>query len=157
MKKVGQLDIQLIGGTDVLFTRHFKASPQFLFEAHTKPDLVKRWLLGPPGWDFSVCEIDLRVGGKWRFVRTNPEHGSFEMGGEFLEIDTPRKLSNSEISEDASSVQVITFDEQGGGTLMSQRNTFASFEAREAALATGMADGMEACYVYLEAMLAEAG
>ena len=156
MQKVGQLDVQLIGGTDVLFTRHFKAPPQFLFDAHTKPDLVKRWLLGPPGWDFSACEIDLRVGGKWRYVRAHPELGSFEMGGEFLEIDAPIKLSSSENYEGASSIQVITFTEQGDGTLMTQRNTFASVEAREAAVDTGMADGMEACYIMLEALFVEA-
>ena len=156
MQKVGQLDIQLIGETEVLFTRHFKASAQHVFDAHTKPELVRRWLLGPPGCSMTACEIDLRVGGKWRFGWTHPEHGSFEMGGEFLEIDAPRKFRNSESNGEMTSMQVITFVEQGGGTLMSQTNTFASTEAREAALATGMADGMEACFAALDGMFAEA-
>jgi uncharacterized protein YndB with AHSA1/START domain len=156
MQKIGQLQIQLIGGTVVLFTRFFKASARQVFDAHTKPELVRRWLLGPPGSAMTVCEIDLRVGGRWRFGWAHPQHGSFAMGGEFFEIDAPRRLRNSEGNEEMTSMQVITFAEQDGGTLMSQTNTFPSAHAREAALSAGMADGMEPCYAALDGMFAEA-
>jgi uncharacterized protein YndB with AHSA1/START domain len=156
MQKFGQLDLQLLGDNEVLFNRLFDASPQHVFDAHTKPELVKRWLLGPPGWSMPVCEIDFRVGGKYRYEWAHPEQGSFGMGGEYIEIDAPTKIRHSEAFEENVAMNVITFTAQGGKTLMSLKVTYDSSEAREAALATGMADGMESSYVNLDGMFAEA-
>ena len=79
MQKFGQLEVQLVGETGILFTRFFKASAQQVFDAHAKPELVRRWLIGPPGSVMNVCEIDLRVGGKWRFGSTHPEYGGAQI------------------------------------------------------------------------------
>ena len=141
---------------EVRVVRSFKAPAKLVWDAHTKPELVSKWMLGPPGWTMPVCEIDFRVGGKWRYEWAHPEQGSFGMAGEFFEIDAPVKFRNSETYEGKTAMNVITFAAQGGGTLMSLKVTYASLEAREAALATGMADGMESSYANLDGMFAEA-
>jgi uncharacterized protein YndB with AHSA1/START domain len=155
MQKTGQLEIQLIGDNEVLLTRLFSASVQDVFDAHTKPNLVKRWMLGPPGWSMLVCEIDLRVGGGYRVEWSHPEQGNFAIHGEYLEIDAPVKFRNTETMGNDTTVQVITFTAQGGKTLMSFKTTYASSEARAAAIASGGADGMEPGYANLDRMLAE--
>jgi uncharacterized protein YndB with AHSA1/START domain len=156
MQKTGQLEIQLIGETEILFTRLFNASAQHVFDAHTKPDLFSRWMLGPPGWTMPVCEIDLRVGGRYRCEWAHPEEGSFEVSGQYLEIDAPARIRHTEVMMGAETINVITFTEQGGRTLMSQKINYANAEARQAAIDTGMAEGMEAGYVNLDGMFAEA-
>ena len=156
MQKTGQLELQLIGGTDILFTRLFSAPAQMVFDAHTKPELFSRWMLGPPGWTMPVCEIDFRVGGRYRCEWAHPEEGSFDVSGQYLEIDAPGRFRHTEVMAGTETVNVVTFTEQGGKTLMSQNISYANAEAWQAAIETGMAEGMEAGYANLDRMFAEA-
>ena len=68
MKNPGRLQVTTPSEREIAMTRVFHASRRLVFDAHTKPELVKRWLTGPPGWVMAVCEIDLKVGGRYRYV-----------------------------------------------------------------------------------------
>src|SRR5881628_2069514 len=81
----------------ILIARDFKAPRQLVFDAFTKPELVRRWLLGPSGWSMPVCEIDLRVGGKYRYVWRNDSDGTeMGMGGVYCDIVVPERLVTTE-------------------------------------------------------------
>ena len=81
---------------EIQVTRDFHAPRQLVFDAFTKPDLVRRWLLGPPGWTMPVCEIDLRVGGAYRYVWRKAGVRDMGMGGIFREIVPPERLAVTE-------------------------------------------------------------
>src|SRR5205809_6610577 len=90
MKSAGTLQLTAPGERDIVMTRVFDAPRQLVFDAHTQPELVKRWLLGPPGWSLPVCEIDLQVGGKYRYVWRHDRNGTeMGMGGVYREIEAP--------------------------------------------------------------------
>src|SRR6267143_6040370 len=78
---------------EIAMTRVFNAPRHLVFDALTKPELVKQWLLGPPGWTMPVCEIDLRAGGQYRYVWRKESTGTeMGMGGVFREVVRPEKL-----------------------------------------------------------------
>src|SRR5690606_3503489 len=111
--------------------------------------LMKKWLLGPPGWTMPVCEIDLRVGGKYRSLwRNAADGGEFAIGGLYREIAAPGRLVTLEHMEgmEGHSLCTLTLSEREGGTLLEQIMQFPTKEARDAALATGMTDGMAQSY-----------
>lgn len=146
---------------DVVFTRAFKAPRQLVFDAHTKPELVRQWMLGPDGWIMPVCEIDLRPEGKFNYVWKQPETGAtLEMVGVFREVDAPARTVHNEnfLGEWASDPSHVTteFREAGASaTTLVMRVRFASQADRDAALATGMSDGMEIGYVRLDRLVAD--
>src|SRR5688572_14693537 len=86
---------------EIRIARGFKAPPEMVFDAHTKPELVRRWMFGPEGWEFTVCDIDLRVGGKYRFEwrKGDEEMG---MGGTYREVDRPARFVSSELFDERS-------------------------------------------------------
>src|SRR5215471_11263355 len=89
------------GESSILITRSFNAPRELVYDAHTKPELVRKWLLGPEGWTMPVCEIDLRVGGKYRYVWKKESTGhQMGMGGEFREIERPEKIVATEKFDD---------------------------------------------------------
>ena len=157
-----KLQVSLPNDTDVVVTRSFAAPRALIFDCHTKPELVKRWLTGPDGWSLPVCEIDLRPGGKFRYVWRKPDTPDLHMSGEFREIDRPNRIVHVErFDEDwahgEQSVVTTVFEEKAGRTHMTMTIRFASKEVREAATATGMTDGMNMSYDRLEdTILAEA-
>ncbi|MGE3960194.1 MAG: SRPBCC family protein [Dehalococcoidia bacterium] len=148
--------VTLPSDTEVLMTRIFDAPPRMVWDAYTKPELVRQWLLGPDGWDMPVCDIDLRVGGSYAYRWAHPEQGAFGSGGEFLEVDPTSRLVSTERMEgfDGESHVVITFEEAASGrTLFSMLQRFESKEARDGAVATGMADGVAVSFNRLDAVL----
>jgi uncharacterized protein YndB with AHSA1/START domain len=150
---------------EVKVSRAFKAPRDLVYKAYTTPDLVKRWLLGPPGWEMPVCEMDVRVGGKyrwrWRSISNGKEFGFF---GEFKEVVAPAKLVNTEyfdpgdVGGDMGEGAIITveFTEANGVTTMTTIMDFGNKRARDAAVSTGMTDGMEQGYQRLDALLTKA-
>lgn len=150
---------------EVKVTREFKAPRDLVYKAYTTPELVKRWLLGPPGWEMPVCEMDVRVSGKYRWRwRSNSDGKEFGFHGEFKEVAAPAKLVHSEyydpgdVGGDMGEGATITveFSEAKGITTMTSIMDFGSKRARDAAVATGMTDGMEQSYQLLDALLAKA-
>src|SRR5690349_13726980 len=95
MKNTGTLKIVAQGDREILMTRVFEAPRHLVFDALTKPELLKRWF-GPHGWTLVECEIDLRVGGAWRFLSRGPNGQVMGMRGVYREIAPPEKLQYTE-------------------------------------------------------------
>jgi uncharacterized protein YndB with AHSA1/START domain len=143
---------------EIQLTRLFDAPRQLVFEAMTKPEHVKRWwgCLGE-GYSVPVCEIDLRVGGKWRFVNRHPK-GEAAFHGEYQEIVPPSRLVFTEIFEDfpdTPSVVTTNLVDEGGKTRMTSTVRYPSLEVRDIVLSTGMAKGAGISYDRLEDLVAE--
>jgi uncharacterized protein YndB with AHSA1/START domain len=148
---------------EVQVTRSFRAPKALVYRACTEPELVRRWMLGPPGWSMPVCEMDVRVGGRYTW-RWRSEDGTQEFGftGTFREVSPGTRLVHTEAydpgtvgggypGEDA--IVTMTLTESGGVTTMTTLIDFGSKEARDAAVATGMTDGMEQSYQLLDRLL----
>lgn len=153
-----KVNVSAEGETSILITRQFSAPRELVFEAHTKCELVKRWLLGPEGWTMPVCEIDLRVGGKYRYVwrKASTGHG-MAMGGEYREITRPERLVATEKFDDpwyeGEAYGTLTLTESGGGTLLKNVVTYESREIRDNVLKSPMEEGLSAGYNRLESIL----
>ncbi len=152
---------------EVRVVRAFKAPRQLVWDAHTKPELVQKWMLGPPGWSMPVCEMDVRAGGdyKWRW-RSDEDGKQFGFHGTFTEVNAPTKLVHDEyydagdvggdMPSNEPAVITLELSEADGVTTLVCTMTFASKEARDGAVSTGMTDGMEMGYVRLDDMFKQA-
>ena len=142
---------------EIVIARSFAASRQLVFEAFTTPDLVRRWLLGPDGWTMPVCEIDLHVGGAYRYVWRKPGVADMGLGGVFLEIERPAKLVNTEKFDDAwypgEAVNTTVFAPKGAATEVTITVRYESKEARDIASRSGMERGMAAGFDRLEELI----
>jgi uncharacterized protein YndB with AHSA1/START domain len=142
---------------EIRMTRVFNAPRHLVFEAMTKPEHVTEWWgrLGD-GYSVPVCEIDLRVGGRWRFVNRHPR-GEAAFHGEYREITPPSRLVFTEIYEEfPDSVSVVTaeFADEGGKTRMTATVRYPSTEVRDMVLGTGMSTGAGISYDRLEDLVA---
>ena len=159
------LEVTLPSDREVRVTRTFNAPRALVWDAHTKPELVKKWMLGPPGWTMPVCEMDVRAGGKYRWRWRNDEDGKeFGFYGTFLEVKAPARIVHDEYydpgdvggampSNDPAHI-TLELSESGGVTTIVNVMRFVSKEARDAAVNTGMTDGMEMGYARLDDMFA---
>ena len=144
---------------EIEMTRVFDAPRKLVFDAHTEPDLVRQWLLGPPGWSMPVCEMDVRVGGKYRWVWRHDRDGTtMGMGGVYREIVKPERLVVTERFDEAwypgEALNTLVLVEQGGRTTLTQTMRYESREARDAVLQSGMESGVKASYDRLADLLA---
>ncbi len=157
MKNAGTLRITTRGDRELVMTRVLNAPRRLVFDSFTKPELVRRWLLGPPGWSMPVCEIDLRVGGKYRYVWRNDNGNEMGMGGVYREIVAPERIVSTEKFDESwypgEAVGTIVLVELEGKTTLTQTVRYASPEALEAVLKSPMEQGVEAGYVRLEQLL----
>jgi uncharacterized protein YndB with AHSA1/START domain len=153
----GSAVITLPSDTEILITRQFDAPAARIFEAYTTPELVRRWWGFETG-EWLVCEIDLRVGGRWRYVVK--EHDDLEVGfhGEYREISAPQRLVSTEVYEGApvpdpdaaGTLNTVTLDERDGVTTLSVLAQAPSKEVRDAIIESGMEVGMQVSYNRLE-------
>ncbi len=152
------LTITTPGDRDIVVVREFDAPRDLVWLCYSKPDLMRRWY-GLPDWTMTVCDMDFRVGGKWRFVTRSPN--GYEMGsqGIYTEIAEPERIGQTEYYDDdwtkGGSGNVVVFTERDGRTTATMTVTYSSPEARAAAVATPMAEGMEIGFKRLDAVLAE--
>ena len=158
MKNPGNLQLTTRGDREIVMTRDFDAPRTLVFDACTKPELVKQWLLGPPGWSMPVCEIDLRVGGAYRYVWRHTTNGNeMGMGGVYREIAAPERIVATEKFDEAwypgEAVGTLVLVEQGGKTTLTQIVLYQSREARDAVLKSGMEKGVAASYDRLAELL----
>jgi uncharacterized protein YndB with AHSA1/START domain len=140
---------------DVTARRVFDAPRQLVWDAHTRPEHVSRWLLGPDGWTMPVCEIDLRPGGAWRYVWRHTDGREMTMTGAYREVVPPERLVNTESwgAEWPEAVVTTTFVEADGRTTVTCTSRYPSKEARDRAMGTGMTSGWDTSYDRLEAYL----
>lgn len=146
------------GDKELVITREFHAPRQLVFDAHTKPQLIRQWLLGPEGWTMPVCEVDLRVGGKYRYVWRNDKGIEMGMGGVFREIVVPERIVSTEKFDESwypgEAVGTLTLAEQHGKTKLTQVMLYETHDARETVLKSPMESGLEAGYERLDGLLA---
>lgn len=158
MKESGALKVTTRGDREIVMTRVFDAPRNLVFDAFTKPELVRRWLLGPDGWSMPVCEIDLRVGGKYRYVWRHAKGQEMGMGGVFREVVPPERIIATEKFDDSwypgEALDTTVFTEQGGKTIVTLTVLYESREACEAVLKSPMESGVAAGYDRLADLLA---
>jgi uncharacterized protein YndB with AHSA1/START domain len=164
MKSQHKSTVTLPNDLDVVVVRAFNAPRTPVFDAWTKPALVQRWMLGPPGWTMPVCEMDVRPGGKFKWRWRSEENGAeFGFTGEFREVVRPSRIVHIERYEpgdvggemgEALVTSVLTEDD--GVTTQTMTIHYESKAVRDAALKTGMTDGMEMSFQKLDEMLASA-
>lgn len=143
---------------EIVLTRLFDAPRDLLWEAMTKPEHVRRWWgnLGD-GYSVPVCEIDLRVGGRWRFVNRHPQ-GDAGFHGEYREIAKPDRIVFTEIFEpfpDVESIVTSVFTEEGGKTRTTVTCVYPSKDVRDSVIASGMSRGAGISYDRLEDLVQE--
>ena len=146
----GELRIVPQSDREIKITRDFQAPRKLVWDAYTKPDLVKQWLYGPPGWSFDVCEIDLRVGGKYRYVWRKGADIAMGMGGVYREIRAPERIVSTEKFDEAwypgEAVGTVVMTESGGATLVTTTVRYESKEIRDGVLKSPMESGLKAGY-----------
>lgn len=158
---MSKLTLQTEGDTHIVGTRRFAASPEAVYRAHTDPELIRKWLLGPEGWTMPVCVNEARPGGRFRYEWINGKGQGFYVTGEYVELTPPSRIVHVErmhLPNATPDNRVETrFEADGEGTLMTIRMTLPDAQTRAAMLATGMEGGMEASYARLEGMIRAAG
>ena len=154
---MSKLTLKTEGDTHVVVTRRFAAPPKSVYRAHTEPQLLQKWLLGPDGWSMPVCISEAKPGGQIRYEWSDGKGAGFHLTGEYVELEPYSRIVHVErmhLPDPTPDNHVETrFEADGAGTLMTMRMTLPDKETREAMLATGMDQGMEASYARMEEML----
>ena len=158
---IEKAQVTLPSEREVKVVRSFKAPRALVYRAYTEPELVRQWLLGPPGWSMPVCEMDVRVGGDYRWRWRSDENASeFGFFGTFREVQPAARIVHTETFDPGTvggvmgeCLVTVTFAEEGGVTTVTTLIAFASKEARDGAVATGMTDGMEQSYQRLDQLV----
>ncbi|MGC4055980.1 MAG: SRPBCC family protein [Paludibaculum sp.] len=157
MKNTGTLKVTTPTQREIVLTRVFDAPRHLVFDAFTKPELLKRWF-GPRGWQLSVCEIDLRVGGTFRFVLRGPDGREMGMRGVYREITPPERSVHMESFDDYPGESQVTtvLMEDAGRTTLTATILYPSQAIRDIVISTGMEHGAAESYDKLAELLASA-
>ena len=143
---------------EIVVTRVFNAPRQLVFDAFTKPELLKRWLFGPGDWTLEVCEVDLKVGGSYRYVWRGPRGKEMGMGGIHREVVPPERIVATQLFDqdwtNGEAIGTLVLTEQNGKTTLTNTILYSSREARDMVLKTPMDKGMSLSYDQLETLLA---
>ena len=159
-KKAGSTGAQVTTPSDreIAITSVFDAPRNLVFDAHTKPELIKRWLGVRAGWTLAVCEVDLRVGGKYRYVWRKQDGFEMGMGGVFREIVAPQRLVTNEAFDQKwyeGECRVTTeLTERGGKTTLTMTLRYDSKQIRDNVLKSPMKDGLDESFDALAKLLA---
>lgn len=154
MKNTGTLKISLPSDREVLLTRVFNAPRQLVYDAFSKPEIMKRWF-GPRGWSLVTCDVDHRVGGGFRFVMRGPDGPDMGMRGVYRELTPPERSVHVESFDDFPGESQVTavFTEQDGVTTLNATVLYPSKEVRDAVLQSGMEHGAAESYDKLAELL----
>jgi uncharacterized protein YndB with AHSA1/START domain len=160
MQHSGKLKVTLPSDREVVMTRVFDAPRSLVWDAMTRPEMIKKWLFTPPGWTMTTLEDDPRVGGKFRWAWSGPDGGVvMSMHGEYREVNPPERVVRTEVFEfgcpSQSGEQLVTIEltEQDGKTHLRLHLLYPSKEARDGAVASGMEHGVGVGYDKLEEMV----
>lgn len=140
----------------VVVTRVVRAPGKLAFEVFTSSKHLPNWMTGPEGWTMPICEVDLRPGGTWHYVFRKSDGTEMDMRGSFREVKPPERVVSTEQwgPEWPETINTVEFSERDGLTTMTMTITYPSREARDAALQTGMKDGMETSYARMDRYIA---
>jgi len=152
---VSELILTLPSDREIALTRVHNAPRELVFDAWTKPEHLQQWMLGPEGWTMPVCERDNRPGGAHRSIWRKADGAEMEIRGEVREFDPPNRYAATESWGEGwpETLNTITFTEQDGKTTVNLTMLYPSKEARDAALKTGMKEGLGSSYARLDAYL----
>jgi uncharacterized protein YndB with AHSA1/START domain len=155
MKNTGTLMVTTPSEREIVLTRVFDAPRSLVFDAFTKPELLKRWF-GPRGWSLAVCEVDFRVGGSWRFILRGPDGKEMGMRGVYREIAAPERTVHTEAFDDFPGESLVTavMVEVNGRTTLTATVLYPSQEVRDAVIKCGMEHGAAESYDKLAECLA---
>ncbi|HMS54163.1 MAG TPA: SRPBCC domain-containing protein [Fimbriimonadaceae bacterium] len=158
-----QAEVSTPSDREVLVKRSFDAPADLVWRAYTEPELMRRWLTAMPGWSMPVCEMTIQVGGTYRWRWRNDEiDQEFGFTGEILEAIMLSKIVHTQVYDpgdmggsmgDGPSIVTVTFTETNGMTNVETSILFASKSGRDAAMSTGMTEGMEMSYKELDSTL----
>ena len=158
MTETGTLQLTTPSEREIDMSRVFDAPRNLVFDAWTKPELLERWLGVRGGWSMVVCEVDLRVGGAYRFVWRGLDGAEMGMGGVYREIAPPERLVATESFDDpwypGEAIDTTVLVEEGGKTTVTTKVLYESEEIRDAVLESGMARGVAESYDMLAEYLA---
>lgn len=159
MSEAGATKVFPSGERDLVIERRFDAPAALVFDAWTKPELLKRWFYGPDGWRLDVCEIDLRVGGQLRFVWRGAGTAEMGMSGVYREIAGPTRLVHTEVFDEAwyagECVDTLELIETNGATLAIATATYENREIRDMVASSGAEEGIKASYDRLAIIVTE--
>jgi uncharacterized protein YndB with AHSA1/START domain len=158
MQNAGKLTVTTPTDREIVITRIFDAPRKMVWETMSKPELLKRWLFGPPGWSMVACDDDLRVGGNFRWVWSGPDGAEMALRGIYQEVEPPERIARTEVFEFGGAPAgeqhaTLVLLEQEGKTALTLTLRYASKEARDAALASGVERGVAAGYDKLDELL----
>jgi uncharacterized protein YndB with AHSA1/START domain len=155
MKNTGTLVVTTPTDCEIVLTRVFDAPRHLVFDAFTKPELLKRWF-GPRGWSLPVCEVDLRVGGTFRFVMRGPDGSEMGMRGVYRELAPPDRSVHTESFDDYPGESQVTtvLTETAGKTTLSATILYPSKEIRDLVIQSGMEHGAAESYDKLAELIA---
>ena len=157
MKNSGKLKVTTPSDREIAMTRVFAAPRRLVYDAWTKPELLKRWLGVFGGWTLAVCEIDLRVGGAYRYLWSGPDGAEMGMRGLYREIVPAERIVCTEVFDqpwyEGEAVDTLVFVEEGGKTTATTTVLYASKAVRDAVLKSPMEHGVAAGYDKLEELL----
>ena len=157
---MSRVTVEAKGDNELVIRRAFNAPKDLVFQAHTECKYMKRWMYGPEGWSLDVCEMDLRVGGKYRWVWKKGDI-SMGAGGEYREVARPDRIVCTEQFDDpwyeGEAVSTVTFVEADGVTTLTNTMRYISKEARDGVLQSPMEEGLSMSYDRLEALLTGSG
>jgi uncharacterized protein YndB with AHSA1/START domain len=158
MMKTATLQVEARGDREIVMTREFNAPRHLVYEALTKPELIRRWLGVFSGWSMAVCEVDLRVGGSYRYLWRGPDGAELGMRGTYREIVPNERIVSTEAFDESwypgDAVDTAQLVEKAGRTTLTTTVRYSSREARDAVLKSPMETGVARGYDALDALLA---
>jgi uncharacterized protein YndB with AHSA1/START domain len=159
MQRSGTLKVTTPSPREVRMTRDFDAPKRLVWDCYTKPELIRKWMGGPPGWDLIECTSDTRVGGTWRRFMRGPNGEEMGFGGTFKEVVPFDRIVTSEKFDqpwyEGEAESTLELSEANGRTTLTLTVRYASQEVRDAVIRTGMASGVEAGFDVMAGVLAE--
>lgn len=157
MTHAGALTVVASSEREIVLTRSFDAPRSLVFDAWTKPELLKRWLGVRGGWTFAICDIDLEVGGHYRFVWQKTGQPDLGMGGVYREVAAPERLVYTEVFDQSwypgDAVNTLVLTEDNGQTTATLTLLYESEDARDSVLASPMETGVAESYDNLDELL----
>ena len=158
MQSTNGAQISIPSDREIRIERSFAAPRRMLYDAYTKPELVKRWLGAMPGWSWAKCEMDVRAGGRYHWLWTGPDGAQMGITGTYREIIEHERLVNTEKFEpawyDGEALGTVVFTEREGRTTVTTTLLYESTRVRDAVLQSPATEGMEMGYKVLDALLA---
>lgn len=158
MKKIGGTQVTTPSEREIRMERSFAAPRRLVYDAYTKPELIKRWLGSMPGWSWAVCDMDVRVGGRYHWVWKGPDGAEMGIAGTYREVVPSERLVNTEQFDQAwyegEAVDTVVFTERDGRTTVTTSILYVSQAVRDGVLQSPAAEGLEQGYKLLDTLLA---